>query len=921
SFAQKTIVEGRVYDSVMHSALAYTTVSLVRASDSALVTFARADSSGKFILNAIEKGSYLLSASYVGHVTVWQQVDVSGMSIQNIGNVYMQDLKSAHDVTVNAKRAPVVMNNDTLEFNAENFKTQPNAVVEDMLKKMPGVTVEKDGTIKVNGQTVRRVLVNGREFFTGDVKMATQNLPADAVDKVQVFDRQSDQSQFTGVDEGNKEKTINLKLKKDKDNALFGKLMAGAGTDERYDAQANVNKFKGKEQLSLLGMSNNTNRQGFQLMDVLNFTGQVGRDMRNGGNVQIRVDNNDGNNNGLPITGLGQTQPGIATTTAGGINYNNVWNKEKTDWSSNYMGSNIHLVTSSQTNTENIIPDNTFNSAELSNTIYDNTQHRFNVILDQKVDSSFSFRITPSVTWQTTNKKDESRYMSEAASGVKLNDGFSNTTSNADAFNFNSEFLFRKRFAKKGRTISLDVSTLYNHSSSEGTLVTNNTFYNPDGSTDDSALNQINYRDAITRNFASTLIYTEPVGKRSLLELKGYVSTNVGNSNKETYDFDNLSGKHDAYNNTLSNDYQSNYTYTGGGINFRTNQKKVNITAGTQLQHAQLESINNSVQHTVAQNFTDLLPTAVVQYNISRMKNLRFEYSTFTTQPTVLQLQPVADVSDPLNIIVGNAYLKRQYTNNLQLNLFAANPVARKNLFGFFNFSSVANAITRSDTIKQNGARVSSYTNLNGTYSMFGNLEYGFPLKKLKSRLEVGTSARYNKNASIVNAERNDIHALTVGPNVDYHFGIDNKIDVDLTARVTLNNTKYSLQSYADNHYFQQNYGIDMTNYLPWHISLHNDFSYIINTGRADGFNENIPLWNASVAKSFLKNSRGEFKFSVQDLLNKNTGITRSSNQGYIVDEKFNVLQQYFLLSFTYSLNKSGLNQGGPRAVIRTFNN
>jgi hypothetical protein len=792
SFAQKSVVKGRVFDSMMHAGLAYTTVSLVRANDSALVTFARADSSGRFILNAIEKGNYLLSASYVGYVTVWQGVNVSGTSIQNIGDVYMQDVKSAGEVTVNAKRAPVVMNNDTLEFNAENFKTQPNAVVEDMLKKMPGVTVEKDGTIKVNGQTVRRVLVNGREFFTGDVKMATQNLPAEAVDKVQVFDRQSDQSQFTGVDDGNKEKTINLKLKKDKDNALFGKLMAGAGTDERYDAQANVNKFKGKEQLSLLGMSNNTNRQGFQLMDVLNFTGQVGRDMRNGGNVQIRVDNNDGNNNGLPITGLGQTQPGVATTTAGGINYNNLWNKDKTDWSSNYMGSDIHLVTNSQTNTQNIVPNNTFNSAELSNTIYDNTQHRFNVILDQKLDSSFSFRITPSVTWQTTNKIDESRYMSETAGGVKLNEGFSNTTWNADAFNFNSEFLFRKRFAKKGRTISLDVSTLYNHSNSDGTLVTDNTFYNPDGSTDDSALNQINYRDAITRNFASTLIYTEPVGKQSLLEFKGYLSTNVGNSNKQTYDFDNLSGKHDAYNNALSNDYQSNYTYTGGGINFRTNQKKVNITAGTQLQHAQLKSINNSIQQTVAQNFTDLLPTAIVQYNITRMKNLRFEYSTFTTQPTVLQLQPVADVSDPLNIVVGNAYLKRQYTNNFQVNLFAANPVARKNLFGFLNFSSIANAITRSDTIKQNGARVSSYTNLNGTYSMFGNLEYGFPIKKLKSRLEVGTSARYSKNATIVNAERNDIHALTVGPNVDYQFGIDNKIELDLSARLSLNNTKYS---------------------------------------------------------------------------------------------------------------------------------
>jgi hypothetical protein len=477
SFAQKVTIRGKVYDSVINKGLAYATISLVQQKDSTLISFSRADSAGNFRMNDIEKGNYLISTSYVGYVPVWKPIKIiASENPQDIGNVYMQDITSVDDVTVNTKRPPVTINNDTLEFNAENFKTQPNAVVEDMLKKMPGVTVETDGTIKVNGQTVKRVLVNGKEFFTGDVKMATKNLSADAVDKVQVFDKQGDQAAFTGVDDGNAEKTINLKLKKDKANALFGKIAAGAGTDKRYDVQGNINKFKSDEQLSFIGMSNNTNRQGFSITDILNFTGELSRGMRNGSGIVIKTDGDD-NDNGLPVTGLGQNQQGIANTMAGGLNYNNTWNKNKTDLSANYTASNIHLLTDKQTNTQYIAGANSYNRFQTSNNISDNTQHRLNAILDQKIDSSFSVKITSAATWQQTNKQSGTNYSSESLDKIKLNEGFSNTTSNADAFNLANTALLRKKFNKKGRTISLNLNSTYNHTNSVGTLYSKNTFY------------------------------------------------------------------------------------------------------------------------------------------------------------------------------------------------------------------------------------------------------------------------------------------------------------------------------------------------------------------------------------------------------------------------------------------------------------
>ncbi|CAN5722320.1 TonB-dependent receptor [soil metagenome] len=918
AYSQKITIKGRVYDSAINKGLAYATVSLVQQKDSALVSFSRADTAGNFNMNAVEKGSYLISTSYVGYIPVWKPVTITAIeNPQDIGNVYMQDLATSNEVTVNTKRPPVTINNDTLEFNAENFKTQPNAVVEDILKKMPGVTVEADGTLKVNGQTVKRVLVNGKDFFTGDIKMATKNLPADAVDKVQVFEKQSDQSVFTGVDDGNAEKTINLKLKKDRANALFGKITAGAGTDKRYDAQTNINKFKGDEQLSLIGKTNNTNRQGFSISDVLNFTGEMNRGMRNGGGIVIRTDGD--NDNGLPVTGLGQNQQGVANTTAGGLNYNNTWNKNKTDLSANYTGSDIQLLTNKKINTQYIAGNNRYNRLQVSNSINDNTQHRLNAILDQKIDSSLSLKITSAAIWQQTNKQAATTYTSESIGNIKLNEGYCNTTSNADAFNLANTALLRKKFQKKGRTLSLNLNTTYNHSTAAGTLYSENTFYN-NGTGTDSLINQTNNRDAITRNMGANLTYTEPIGKKSLLEFSSFINANIGNSKKETFDYDNNSGKHDAVNEALSNDFKSNYTYTGGSINFRSKLKKMNITIGSSLQSAALKVTDNTHNQHPRQNFTDILPGAMLQYNITRMKNIRLVYNTSTTQPGIAQLQPVADVSDPLNISIGNPLLKRQYNHNIMLNLFAADPVERKNLFTFFNFTASSNSIVQSQIINNNGVRVSSYENANGIYNLMGNINYGVPLKKLKSRIEVGASAIVGENASFINGDRNDISNTSFGPNIAYDFNIDEKIDIRATARVTVNNSRYSLEQNTGNSYLQQRYGFEMVNYLPAKIILTNEFNYTINSGRSDGFNTRIPLWNVSFAKSLLKNNRGEIKFSVTDLLKQNTGINRTSSLGYITDEKYNVLQRYFLLTFTYSLNKSGL-RGGPKAVIRTFEN
>jgi len=919
--AQKSpIVKGTVYDTLSKKGLPYATVSLVYAKDSTLYSFTRADSSGNFSFKQVPQGKYLLSSSYVGYTTIWKDVDIKDATEMNLGNVAMTDITSMSNVTVTAKRAPVVMNGDTVEFNTENFKTKPNAVVEDLLKKLPGVTVDADGTVRVNGQRINKVYVNGKEFFTGDPKMATKNLDADAIDKVQVFDKKSDKAEFTGIDDGNSQKAINLKLKKDRNKSLFGRATAGAGENGRYDAQANINKFNGDQQMSFIGMANNVNKQGFSIGDVFNFTGELSRGMRNGGSITIRTDN-DEIGNGLPVAGISQTQPGVANTIAGGLNYNDSWNK-KTDLNASMVATDMHLDAQQLITRDYLLPGNNYRYTSAVNSTTDTRQQRFNTTFEQKLDSFTSLKIVPSLAFQQRNSDSHNDYVSVNDANIKLNEGYNYNTSKSEGYLFNTSMLLRKRFKKKGRTISMQYDGRFNNSTQNSTLNTKNTFFDAAGlPSQDTILNQTAHTEGNTANNGLDVTYTEPIGKRSLFELSSFVNLSSGKSNKQTYDFDAASGKHDIQNALLSNDFTSNYTYYGGGINFRTNRANYNYTIGASLQQAQLKSVNNSSDYTIKQQFTDVLPNAAMEYKFSKYKNVRFNYNTSTTQPTTAQLQPLLNVSDPLNIVAGNPELKRSYTHNVSINYFAADPATQKNFFAFLTGGVVKDAIIYADEIQSNGARTTAPINVNGTGYAYGSVNWGFPIRKIKSRFEIGADINYNRNISFINQQQNNINNVSFNPKVAYSYSKDDVISVRLDAVVRINKATYSLQEQLNTNYLTQVYELELVNYAWWGLVLVNNFNYTVKTGRAEGFNTKVPFWNISLAKQFLKNKRAEIRFSVNDLLNRNTGISRTSNQNYIEDNRYNVLKRYCMVSFTYNLNKSGNKASGPQIKVRTFGN
>ena len=914
SKAQNFQVQGSILDSSAKRALPYATISLVKAKDSSLVTFTRSDDNGKFSINNIASGKFLLSISYVGYQQQWVAFKTGVNPIINLDKIYLEDANKISTVTVTARRPPVVINGDSIEFNSENFKTVPNAVVEDMLKKMPGIEVDKAGAITVNGKSVTKVYVNGKEFFTGDPKMATKNLPADAVDKIQVYDRKSDQSMFTGIDDGNEETAINIKTKKDRKQSTFGKINGSGGVPSRFDGQGNINRINNDQQFSLIGTANNTNRQAFSNGDVSNFSGGGGGGRGGGGGGGMTINFSGGGG------GSDASSQGVANTYSLGGNYSDVLNDKKMDFNVNANVNDVERNNISNSFTQNLTPGNLFNRTNTSNTTSRNQQERLGMTIDNKVSETFSYKYTPSISNQHNTSNGLSSSSTQLPDGFKTDSTNTNSNSVSDAVNISNTLLLRKKFAKKGRTISTTITQGYNNSSANSSQFTQQLFYG--SKIKDSILDQKSNRKGLNESYSANIVYTEPLGKKSLLEFNTFFNRNNGNTSKRVFDKNGSNNLYDALNTRLTNEYNSEYTYVGGGLNFRFNQKKYNFTTGVSLQDAKLTGENTSVHSSISHEFKDILPSAVFVYNFSQTQNFRFNYRTSTNQPSLTQLQPVLDQSNINNQTIGNPDLKRSYTNNINLSYFSTKILAQRNFFALVNAQIINNSIVNYDSILPSRVIISKPVNVNGSYRVNATANYGFGVKQIYSRFNFGLNGSINNNISYTNSILNTTLIKSVGPSFTYTYSLDEVLDVNITARHTYSKTNNALNAALNTNYLTRVYSADVTNYLPLDIVLNQTFNYTINEGRAPGYNTAIPIWNASFSKFFLKNKRAELKISAFDILNKNAGVSRNVSQNQIVDQYYNVINQYFIVGFTYSLQKSGLatgrnTGGGQRMMIR----
>ncbi|MBL7729323.1 MAG: TonB-dependent receptor, partial [Dinghuibacter sp.] len=913
-FSQETLkkgeIRGRVTDSTGKENFSLATVVLLNHKDSSVVAVTTTDEQGRFQMAGLADGKYRVYITSVQFFPYTSDFEINdNQPSKNFATIKVRRGKTEEMATVVAE-APVIVKQDTVEYKADAFKTRPNAVVEDLLKKLPGVQVDKNGNITAHGQTVTKVLVDGKPFFGNDPKTATKNLPANIVDKVQVLDRKSDQSQFTGFDDGTTEKVINITIKKDKRKGVFGRIGGGVGTNDRYESNASLNRFNNGMQLSFIGQANNINNEGFTFQDMMDFSGGfggLGRTMgggndgggMGGGAMSITM-TRTGSGGGMNFGGmnLGGPSTGIRTSQAAGVNYSNAWGK-KLNVSGSYFYNNSYAFQESYLSRQNFPPDTAFRNITDQSTITRNrrTNHRLNLDFDWNIDSFNSLLFRPAITFV------QSRSRTETGSLITGFDKNLRSQNNQAINNYNEQpnfsgtLLWRHKMRVKGRTLSVRINAGMNNTDGHGDNFNQQRWASP--IVFSQLTDQVNFTDNSSNTFNTRIAYTEPLSKTRLLELYYSYGRNFSVSDRETYRRDGL-GAYTILDSNFTNDFTNLFANHVAGFNVQTKKKKYDYTLGMSVQQANLNSNNIIKNSTIRQqNVYNIFPVARMRLNVGRNKNLNLSYRGNTNQPTASQLQPVVDNSNPLSIRQGNPALKQEFTNNLNLVYNKFDMVKLKTFFVFLNFSNTSNKISDSVANIAPGVQSRKPVNVNGNWNMMGSFSMGIPVRRFKTtNINISTSFFNNHTANITDGLKNFTRLLSVTQNLGINYNYKDKLDVMLSGMGSYNNTRYTLKNVPANEYYSWNGSVDVSYTFPkTSFTLQSDLDYNSYRGRSEGYNTEFILWNASISKLLLKDKSLELRLTAFDMLKQNRAINRSTQETFIEDSRSNVLTQYFMVS------------------------
>lgn len=898
-------IKGKIKDTLDGKILSNGAIMLLRSSDSILVQYTRTDKEGNFTLKNILPGRYLLLVtypSYADYVDPLEIKDTAATLLPPIALVLKSKL--LEEVVVNGSKGAIRIKGDTIEFKADSFHTQAGASVEDLLKKLPGIQVDRNGKITAQGQTVQKVLVDGEEFFGDDPTLVTQNLRADMVDKVQLFDKKSDQAEFTGIDDGKETKTLNLKLKDTKKNGYFGNVIAEGGTEGYYNAQAMVNFFKKKQKLAAYGILSNTGKTGLNWQERDNYgqsiAGAANYD-ENTGNYSINMPRNDldswdGRYNGQ----------GLPSVKTGGLHYNDKWNDDRLSVNGNYKIIQLGVDGNNSTNSQFILPDTLY---------YNNERQTFhNQILRSSLDGSFEFKFDSASSIKImadggTDHKTTSTLVSSEALGVDSNLVNQNTrtsTAVSDSRTVNSNLLWRKKLAKKGRTLSVNFRENYTHSSSSGYLNSATNFYNEGVFSRDSLIDQ--YKDYHTENtlLDSKITYTEPLSHISFLSANYGLSVNNSQSDRSSFNKTN-DGKYSKLDSLYSNNYQFNVFTQQGGLTYLLVKKKFRFNAGTNIGFTSFHQRDLHADTTAQRKFVNWYPQASLSYSPANQTRLQLGYSGYTAQPGLEQLQPIRTNDDPLNITVGNPGLKPSFDNRLSLSLNDYKILSERSIWVDLSYSFTQNSFSDRSTVDSSGRRITQTINVNGNHSLNASISYGFKWKGPDLNIGVSADVNNNTNVSMVN----DLLNTTNSGSYQFSWRLskfkEKKYDLALRTSTTYSQSRSSINTGVSTDYwiFAINPSADL--FLPLHFQVHADGDINLRQ-KTPVFttNNNVALLNAWIGRKFLKNDALLLKASGNDLLNQNAGFNRTANSNFVTQNTYSTIRRYFMLSLVWNFSRTG---------------
>jgi hypothetical protein len=887
-------ISGKVINAKDKKPVDFATIAIKSLKDSSVVASGQTNPDGSFSFKAIAPGKYRIYSAFLGLKTATKDVEVAKAAV-NAGDIAMSD--DGVDLnTVNVTATiPIVVKKDTLEFDAKSIKVRENAVVEDLLKKIPGVEVAKDGSVKAQGETITKVKVDGKEFFGNDPLLATKNLPADMVDKIQVIDELSEQAQFTGIDDGTRNKILNITTKSGMKHGYFGNSTAGYGSNDRYDASLNVNKFDEDRQISFIGQFNNVNKQNF------GQGGGVGNGFGGGGGG--RGGSFGGGGGGGNSNGSG----GITNTNAAGLNFADTY-KDGTQFQASYFFNKATSELIQNSHTQNLLGTGTTDINQALDNTTDRINHRFNFMVDTKIDPSLSIKIQPNVTYTETDGNSVTNYTRNFI--TSLTEGLQRNATTAATPAFSNNLLVRKSFKRRGRTLSLNVNTSINDNSGTNLNYRDETI-TTGAATRDSLTNQLNNTSSHSINNTTRVVYTEPLNKTLSVEFNYQNGYSNSDSQRDVFNYNPLTLQYDLVDNTFSNIYNNRTLTNAAGVSLTTTEKKYNWNIGVAAQQTNRVNTNLTTGLKRTQNFINITPSAQFRYNFSNRKRLFINYRGSTTQPSIDQIQPIPDNTNSQTIYVGNPALKPSFNNQLRVNFNNFNIENGRFFFAGLNLTQTFNSIGNSVAQLPSGIQQVSYVNVDGVYAGNANATWSLPLMaERKLTLNISGNGAYNRNVNYIvpqggtTSVKNITNTYTISNGYKLVTNVDK---FDLTGGITgsYTNSTFSAQQSANTEFYTINPSFDVSYVLPANIRLAIDIDYFRNFGGGDLYNQEYTILNPYISRQFFKN-RGTFKFSVNDALNQNTGITRTATGTSIQDVNFNVLKRYYMLSFTYSLTRIG---------------
>ena len=881
AYAQQVSVSGTVQNATDKSSLIGATVVITDKTNATPITGTTTDLEGKFRLE-IAPGQYSLKVQYLGFTTLSKAIEVKDTAL-NLGTILLQEEATAlGEVQIIGRIPPGEQKGDTAQFNADAFKTAPDASAQDLVQKMPGVMVQ-DGQLQVQGEAVQQILIDGKPFFGTDVNAALQNLPANVIANIQVFEKKSDKAELSGFDDGETIKTINIVTKPNRKVGRFGKTSAGYGTNDRYLLGASVNFFSDDRRVTVTGLSNNVN--------TLNFSA-------------------DPNNSG------DQPTNGIISTKAIGLNYSETWGK-KIEVSGSYFLNNRRNINSTERYRDFIsLTDSGKVYTETNRSTNIDANHNAWLRLDYKINDRNRILFTPSIYVQ---HYDFESYLK----GDMINDlsPLSQTTNNSHGNNVNADYnnniLYSHRFTKPGRSITFRWSNSYHVDDAISYRVAENIAYRETDST--TNLNQYTNLDRTGVNWETEVSYAEPIGKNGQIELEYEIGNRANDSDKRTYDYADQAENYSLLNVPLSNTFNNDYLTQEAEAGYKYNNDKLRFQVEASYQQASLQ--NHQVfpeSSNLNRQFTSILPFARFEYKFSSSRNVQFQYRANTNAPSVGQLQDVIDYSNTLQVRRGNQNLNQSYRNWARLRYQAHNPETNQSFYASVSGSREQDYITNStlnivqDTLLNGqiplneGAQLIRPVNLNGYWDIRSYFSYGKPVNFISSNVNLNGSINHTNRPGLVDNELNQSTSSNFRLGLSLSSNISENIDFTVSTNSGYTIVKNTLRPAANNNYFVQ------TTRLRYHHIFWKGMVYRTDLnhqayGGLSPVGTNFLLWNMSLGKKIFSNQRGEINLNVYDLLKQNNSIWRNISDAYVEDVQTNVLQRYFMLSFTYNIRYFGL--------------